>query len=266
MLPFNIELNPTELCNLKCNFCPRSQDYPNSNLHMTPDTIDRILDHVKELIEFKNKNNISDRIRFSYTGRGEPVLQKNFRECIGKVIEFRDKHSTDVIIVLNTNGYKFDKHIDVFQKIDDVYFNVYYNYSYKEYLEFSRQYKSFDNIHVKRRKEGEESEKVNYNARSGAILNDLTMVVARENNYGFCNKPFMNLFIDWNGDYILCCNDWVIMEPLDNVHNSSILDFYYNNKKLELYKRMLIQEKRVMAPCSTCNHFSRITKEQLLKI
>jgi sulfatase maturation enzyme AslB (radical SAM superfamily) len=264
MIPTFIELNPTELCNLKCNFCPRSEDYPNSNLHMTLDTVNMVLDHIKELIQYKNKNNIPGTgITISYTGRGEPVLQKNFRECIERIIEFRDEHSPEVNILVNTNGYKFDKHLDLYKRIDQVNFNVYYNYDFKEYLEFKKKYHC-RNINVVRRKEGEESEPVNYNARSGAILNDLTMLIAREKNYGFCNKPFVNLFIDWNGDYILCCNDWVVMEPLGNVQKTSIVDFYYNNKRLQMYKRMLLDEQRIMAPCSSCNHFARgFSREQV---
>ena len=254
MLPTFIELNPTELCNLKCNFCPRSEDYPNSNLHMSLETVDVVLDHIQQMLKYLSPK---ESIRLSYTGRGEPVLHKHFRPAMEKIISFRDKHKGKFDFIVNTNGYKFEKHLDIYERVDEVYFNVYYNYSYNQYKQFHQKYGEYKNIYVKRRKEGEESEVVNYNSRSGAIVNDMTMVIAKDTNYGFCNKPFVNIFIDWNGDYILCCNDWVIMEPLDNVHNTSILDFYNNNPKLQKYKKMLKMEKRIMAPCSTCNHFAR---------
>ncbi len=253
MIPTFIELNPTELCNLTCSFCPRSQDYPNQNLHMSLETIDVVVEHIKELDEANDANR---RLVISNTGRGEPSLHKYFYELSDKLFDLSNSTS-NVRTLINTNGYKFDKHLDIYKKYNKVQFNVYYNYSYDEYLNFKDTYKHMNNVAVKRRKEGEESEAVNYNSRSGAIVNDMTMVIAKDIVYGFCNKPFANIFIDWNGDYILCCNDWVVMEPLDNVHNTSILDFYHNNPKLQKYKTMLKQERRVIAPCNTCNHFAR---------
>jgi len=259
MIPTTIELNPTELCNLKCNFCPRSVDYPNSNLHMSLETIDITLDHIEEIIAYipYSGGRLSGPLRLSFTGRGEPVLHKHFRDAVEKIACFRDKHKGIFEFYINTNGYKFEEHLDLYSLVDEVYFNVYYNYTFDQYIEFERQYKNYKNIKVKRRLEGEETEPVNYNTRSGAIVNDLTSVIANDKNYGYCNKPFYNIFIDWNGDYILCCNDWVIMEPLDNVHNTSILDFYQTNPKLQKYKRMLKQERRIMSPCNTCNHYAR---------
>ena len=39
-----IEINPTELCNRKCSFCPRhdSNLYPNRNLHIEINTIQNL--------------------------------------------------------------------------------------------------------------------------------------------------------------------------------------------------------------------------------
>lgn len=250
-----VELNPTELCNLQCNFCPRSQDYPNSNLHMSMETIDTTINHLHELREKLPDN---QRLLISNTGRGEPVLHKFFRPAMEKLMAFSDQYGSSVKLLVNTNGYKFDEHLDVFLRTDLVYFNVYYNYTYQEYEQFKDKYSPYKNIFVKRRKEGEESEQVNYNARSGAVVvNNLTDVIYSDKSYGFCGKPFNNIFIDWNGDYILCCNDWVIMEKLDNVHKTSIVDYHTNNPKLQRYKKMLLNERRDMAPCIGCNYFDR---------
>ena len=254
MIPTFIELNPTELCNLQCSFCPRSQDYPNQNLHMDLDTVDKIIEHCHELMSVAPRGYV---MTLSNTGRGEPVLHKHFREMMEKLIKFSDQYGDRVRLLVNTNGYKFDDHIDIFKRTDDVAFNVYYNYTFEEYENFLEKYRQYSNITVRRRKEGEESEQVNYNARSGAIINDLTNVIWSNLSYRGCQKPFRNIFIDWNGDYILCCNDWVIMEPLDNIHNTSILDFYTTNPKLSKYKDMLSKGQRTMSPCIGCNYFDR---------
>ena len=36
-----VDINPTELCNRTCSFCPRGIDYPNQNLHITEEVIEK---------------------------------------------------------------------------------------------------------------------------------------------------------------------------------------------------------------------------------
>ncbi len=45
----SITINPTELCNRTCHFCPRSNPkiYPNRNIHINEDTVKRISDELK---------------------------------------------------------------------------------------------------------------------------------------------------------------------------------------------------------------------------
>ena len=37
-----VDINPTELCNRACSFCPRGISYPNTNSHITEDVIEKI--------------------------------------------------------------------------------------------------------------------------------------------------------------------------------------------------------------------------------
>jgi len=88
----SIELNLTELCNLKCGFCPRGSEhnpYPNKNLNMSLDTVELI---VQQVIEF-NKNLI-----FTISGRGEPTLHPEFDKIIDII------KNNGFIIQLFTNG------------------------------------------------------------------------------------------------------------------------------------------------------------------
>ena len=70
-----VELNFNELCNRKCIFCPRSDSYPNKNLHMDLEIAELIADQLQSL-GFKGTVNIS--------GTGEPLLTKNLLELIKK--------------------------------------------------------------------------------------------------------------------------------------------------------------------------------------
>ena len=71
-----IEIVFSDLCNRKCDFCPRSVNYPNRNDNMTCDDAELIR---KRLIEFEYKGTIS------ISGKGEPLLNKNSVECISKL-------------------------------------------------------------------------------------------------------------------------------------------------------------------------------------
>ena len=47
----SVQFNTTELCNRTCDFCPRvdPQVYPNRNLHMTVDTVDKITKDLSDI-------------------------------------------------------------------------------------------------------------------------------------------------------------------------------------------------------------------------
>ena len=68
-----IDLNVTDLCNLTCSFCPRSDPevWPNQNIHMSLETIQKVTD---DLIASKWRGFLS------LTGRGESTLHEDFDE------------------------------------------------------------------------------------------------------------------------------------------------------------------------------------------
>ena len=52
-----VDINPTELCNRTCAFCPRGVDYPNHDYHINDSLIDKIATDLDEL-DFKGIINI----------------------------------------------------------------------------------------------------------------------------------------------------------------------------------------------------------------
>jgi MoaA/NifB/PqqE/SkfB family radical SAM enzyme len=109
----SIELNLTELCNLKCGFCPRGSEhnpYPNQNLNMSLDTVELIAKQAREF----DKN-----VRFTLSGRGEPTLHPQFDKVIDIIKSYKFK------IQLFTNGHRFDKFKSSIDKCDAVTYDVY---------------------------------------------------------------------------------------------------------------------------------------------
>lgn len=194
-----IELNLCGLCNLKCSFCPRSQDYPNTNNHMTPDTIDMICQHINE---------IDHPVEVHLSGRGEPTLHKNFSDIVDAL-----KDKTDAIIHLTTNGAKVNKHIKSVEKIDKIVYNVYSEDEddFFDAIETTSQL-NIDMIYFK---SNDGSRTMTY--KDGRVIQDNMLLTNRAGHIdidilspgqGYCRRPFEKIFINWNGDYILCCEDW----------------------------------------------------------
>ena len=69
----SITLNPTEICNRKCGFCPRSEGYPNQNFHISRSTVERLS---QQLFEFNFTG------RLGWSGNGEPLLTRNLYDSI----------------------------------------------------------------------------------------------------------------------------------------------------------------------------------------
>ena len=106
-----VEINPTELCNLRCSFCPRSTFYPNQNLNLDFETANIIKRHL-DSIEYKGL--------VSITGRGEPTLHPEFDKLSDIFLKDRTYK-----LKINTNGARVNKYIETIQKYDIVNMNFY---------------------------------------------------------------------------------------------------------------------------------------------
>lgn len=246
-----IEINPTELCNLKCLMCPRSEDYLNKNLHMPLHIHKRILENIENYV-LETQNDIT----VSITGRGEPALYKHYRKMLKDYIGLQNKSNGKISILVNTNGYNLEKYEDLYKQIANMSINLYYNKTYENYEELKLKYKDRENITVHWRNASKDTSskapnELYYNNRSGSVNSEFVSNDKLKTN--MCHKPFYNLFIDWNGDYNLCCNDWSHKKVYGNIMNESILDYYYKNVGLQEVKNMLLSNRRDISPCFTCN-------------
>lgn len=234
-----IELNLSELCNFTCVFCPRGHGYENQNVHMSLDTLDCILESIEEL---------DQEITIQMAGRGEPTLHNKFGQVLEKLLDFRDTHPK-FKIEMNTNGARVKRYLDLMNRIDRVTYNIYpeSKMTYEEACE------KFPNFLVKDKKNPEER---TWKTRAGYIPIQLINAQTSEpvNRYGsLCHKPFEVVYVNWNGDYNLCCDVWKDIEALGNIHSETINQYYTKNKRLLEYRKSLLSGKREIDPCKDCN-------------
>lgn len=229
-----IEINPTELCNLKCNFCPRSTFYPNQNLNMSLDTAREIARQLKS-IEYKHE--------LSITGRGEPTLHPQFEELCNIFME--DRTWT---LKINTNTKRFDRYYDTIMQFDRVIYNL-YEHDEIEWQDHYLRFLDHPNVIVKSKpKEMSWTDKATFTNRAGSFPTNQTPQDGR------CEVIFIKMFIDYDGTYRVCCEDWKDKISLGNIFDTEIEDYIENNEELKSYRRTLIKGNRCKVPCINCTH------------
>lgn len=246
-----IELNLTELCNLTCGFCPRGSNqnpYPNQNLHMSLDTVKNI---VEQAVEF-NSNVI-----FVLSGRGEPTLHPEFNKIIDIIRNRKFK------IHLITNGHRFDRFRLAIEKCYRITYDV-YSEKEEDFLDAILKLKDLRVKHKEIYVKTDEgfiihewyNNEYKLNSRKNFLENRAGSIQEKYNNKlkskqsKFCTFVERRLFIDWNGNYNLCCMDWST-KSLGNIHRQDIKTYVEQNEYLQAYKNGIRSGKR-LSPCDVC--------------
>lgn len=208
-----IELNVTELCNRRCIFCPRydSAVYPNRKLFMRREIIQRLIDQL-------TINEYSGIITIS--GFGEPLLNTQVAEYILMLKAALPQCHVE----MNTNGDLLDKTTisEIASTIDMLIVDCYDGQHQIVKYESMFCESNFTNFMFRKlwlEQDEDLLQKVNewnFNNRAGAVTN----IEFSTSNHNQCFLPFYRVTIDWNGDIILCCNDWYRQQKgLGNIMN-----------------------------------------------
>ncbi len=248
MSMLSIELNTTELCNRTCVFCPRVDPaiYPNRNLNMSLDTAQKI---ATDLAEFNFKG------RISMSGFGEPLLNKKVPE----IIRILREKLPDNLIDTNTNGDRLtpEQVRALFDAgISAMYVNMYDGPEQREKFTavFAEAGIAPERYQLRPHwKEAEESYGLILNNRSGMVQSEAADLKTREEPMKHpCYYPFSRAMIDWNGDMLLCTNDWGRKRVIGSVIKDSIRQLWMSEDMYQL-RRKLMQGDRNHAPCDKCD-------------
>jgi radical SAM protein with 4Fe4S-binding SPASM domain len=236
-----IDINPTELCNRKCVFCPRvsEEDYPNQQLHMDLTLAKRIADELKQL-------------RYLgvvvFSGFGEPMMHPQFTKLVAI---FKDVCRTEVV----TNGdFLKEKKIKELRDAGLDYFVVSMYDGPEQREKFTSLFNSCgvseehyilrDRWHTE-----EDSFGLKLTNRAGKVtVGDQAPI----NIQHPCYYTAYSLTLDWNGDVLLCMQDWNHKIKFGNIQNQSLLDIW-NSRYYNQFRKKLLNGSRACSPCSGCN-------------
>ncbi|MDC1315996.1 radical SAM protein [Alphaproteobacteria bacterium] len=237
----HLDINITELCNRKCVFCPRvdESEYPNQNLNMNLDLAQKISD---ELLELKYQGVIV------LSGFGEPTLHPDFLN----VIRILSKCSR---LELITNGDKLNK--EYIKKLKEAGLNYIVVSMYdgphqiEPFKEMFRELNLGEDFFLLRDRwhnsDDDYGLKLTNRAGKVTIGNQDEVDVTHP-----CYYTAYSLTIDWNGDVLLCIQDWNKKVKLGNILFQNLYEVW-NSSILKKRRKKLISGNRCDAPCKNCN-------------
>lgn len=240
-LPSWIDLNLTELCNRKCVFCPRvnPEVYPNQPLHMSVRLAGKI---ASELRSWKFEGAVV------LCGFGEPLLHP-------RIVDIVEQFGQDIRVEIVTNGDRLDAPLIARLGAAGVdFFNVSMydgpqqiaplTAMFKRAGCSSNQYLLRDRWHA-----AEQDYGLKLTNRAGTInvghQPDVDQTAP-------CFYVGYSLALDWNGDVLLCVQDWTKRLRFGNASSQSLWDIW-TSKVIHKRRMILASGRRDQAPCSGCN-------------
>jgi len=238
----NLEINPTELCNRTCSFCPRvNKDiYPNLNLHMNVETARNLSKQLQEV-------NYTGEIGF--VGFGEPVLAKGILELIGEFAPYFYTYTMTNGDVFLRGNQKVEDFINVGIKLLIV--NCYDDAEHLKVLtEFFEPYGDKLKIQLRHLEDtGEVTIFKEYGLTNRGGIFHKVEPQERE-----CYIPFYKAMIDWNGDVLLCSKDWQRNEKgLGNINTAPFPELWTSPRFNYIRKRLLDKDRSAIPACKHCD-------------
>lgn len=236
-----IDISLTDLCNRVCAFCPRADEdvYPNQNLHMSVSLIEKMSTELKEL-DYKGG--------IAFCGFGEPLLHPN----IVKIIEiFGIEVRTEIV----TNGDKLK--IPLIHKLFDAGLSFLCISMYdgphqvKHFQDMMEEAGIDQTRYILRDRWHNEEDSFGLKLTNRAGVMEFGPSVEKIEDKR-CFYPAYSITLDWNGDALLCVQDWNKKVKLGNAHGSSLLNIW---RQLRVHKirTKLMNGNRCDAPCNGCN-------------
>lgn len=235
-----IDLSLTELCNRKCVFCPRVDQavYPNQPLHMSLDLAGQIGAQLRDL-------------RYEgavvLCGYGEPLLHPKLVQLVERLRGLR--------VEIVTNGDRLTAPlIKRLIEVGTAYFVV-------SAYDGPEQIARFDALFA----EAGQDRSV-YTVRDRWYGADRDYGLKLTNRAGTmdvgtqdpvdqtkpCHYLAYQLTVDWNGDVLLCVQDWHKKVKYGNVAAQQLIDIW-RSPAMHKRRMQLIQGRRIEAPCASCN-------------
>lgn len=279
---FRVDLDITGLCNRQCTFCPRVDDliYPNINQHMSMELVEKI---IGELVDVKWGHRRTNYIELA--GRGETTMHPQWKEIVKFIYNYPNREFS---VRLTTNGHNIEEWWDEMSHyLDDLILN-----SYDDREQFDRRVETYvtlpsgEIVEHEYKPDGMSPAEINawshaspftmpngkmklpnadaketvfvyeFNNRSGAFDAEFTSdhKLRKVRERGVCWHPIRQVFINYEGNYQLCCNDWNNQITIGSCYDNNIIEMYLRHPKMKRVQELLLTGRRSeILPCAKCD-------------
>lgn len=265
--PLKIQIQTTTACDAKCSFCPKSS-LPDERRQMTEELFNRIIAECRrekpDLIElyFHGEPLLDDRLEIFCTRTKNHCPDSLVAIITGLTSLSADRAGSlaasglDVMFVsVNTPG-EFSEIMltkmlesvarsqDIFQKHDKQLVVVTLGNLH------DRQTAALYQQHCARL--GLTLESFRATSRIGDARLDRYFCADDRPPQRLCERPFTKAYIRYNGDVVLCCEDWHYQRVLGNVKTSSLSEIWNGPDYLSVRRELL--DKQPKHPCDRCDY------------
>lgn len=228
-----VGIQTTTICNRKCSYCPNSL-YPREEKLIDPSLFKKIID---------------DLAAIDYSGTvspyffGEPLLDKRLPEFLNYARQKLPK----VRLYIHTNGDFLTK--EMFEKlikngVNQFIVSQHENKPPQKFMEWYKNASLKERTKIVFKKVNENSPLAN---RGGLIK------IKRKNKYisRICPLPKIALFIDVNGNLLLCCNDFFGKYSFGNVKEKPLIEIW-NEEKYKKCREEINKSNFSFEICKKC--------------
>lgn len=250
--PNTIQIEFTQGCNRHCEFCGTS------GLEKTPRFME--FDTLVHTVESLKRTDWHYKILLA--GHGEPTLHPDHLNMIA----YLRKELPNVNIIMMTNGYSVLKDIQNLEwlltaGVTELIFDEYIDSN----LDSIKTYLKENNIAYRVYGDGsklfENKKSISFNPpielAKPTIARNLTnhcgagMPPLSEPKKARCTKVFREMYVRWDGNIAICCDDFRGEYGIANVNEMEIADIWMH-PRFESARRFLYQGIRCFHPCSIC--------------
>ncbi len=248
--PAVVEFDLHGTCSRRCAFCPRVDEskWPNLEEKFELDLYTKIIKELKERWKYSG--------RIAWSGYSEPTVHKQIYELIKITKFFLPDCSLDIV----SNGDYLDA--EVIKKLyatglDHLRVSIYTNDKTTQKFKKIRDDLKIDHnvFFIRERNKGKKNEfGLVLNNRGGAV-NLKKIGIKREAIFPLkreCNYPLFKIFVNYNGDYQICSNDWNKKKIIGNAKKMKIDEVWYS-EEFNSIRKNLMNKNRNIDPCKTCD-------------
>jgi len=250
----SVEFSINGACNRRCTFCPRVDEDGYPNIYNSLD----IKVFEKNLIDLKK---INYKGRFSFSGFSEPLLTKNLHEYISLMKTNLPNSPVEIVSngdpLTRRNGAK--RLNELFENgLTNIRISLYDGPEQRPYFEnLKKELNLNDEQFILRNRylKPDKSYGMTISNRAGSVNLKNEIFELKPLNEPLkqpCYYPFYKVLIDYNGDLLMCSNDWKKERVMGNICSESIVKIW-KNEIFNNTRKLLAACDRSHAPCNVCD-------------